>query len=905
MRPDEVPAAVRLSHEIPKPKDWQSFERGCLILFRAELRDPTMQSFGRGGQNQRGIDLVGRRENRPGHSVGVQCRRTTKHDSPEKILSDCRAAIGLGLDLKELIFATTAPNDVKATLTARTVENELRADGHDLRVVILGWGNLEEMIARHEEAYRFFFPAVRPDVPDPVAKAEAHLATMPLDALPDGGLPSLHLLPWPRNLSFVGRKCDLLSLARQLHANRAAAVGQSPVLTGMGGLGKSQLAVEFAYRYGHWFAGGVFWVDCAVPSAVAEAVAACGLVLYPNQPGFSARPLPERVALVRDAWAGNLPRLLIFDNCEDEALVDAWAPKAGGCRVLITARRQSWSAARGIVAVPLGILERCEGLALLRHHRPDLRINDPDLDAIAEELGDLPLALELAGRYLARYRDESAGVPHAYLDALRADLLTHASLAVEDPEAPGQTRPLTPHEANLARTFLVSLNRLRVERPDDALARDLFGRAACLSPGAPIPRFLLKRCAGIEPEDAAAGLPFADALTRLAELALVEPAREGAIVLHRLLAAFGRARLDQGSTVRSAVQETLAAEARHWLLHNDPSPLRTWSVHLIAAAVEARRDGTLTAARLVNEASYYSLLEGDPKLGQSLIQDTLPRLEANFGRNHHMVAVILGTLGKVQSSVTDLAAAEASHTRALDIFEGAEDPDQSQIAVTLGNLGNVQRERGDLESAEASHTRALEIKEKLFVLAPNSPSIARSLGNLAIVQRQRGKLVEAEASQTRVLVILRNSYGRKHPDVARAFLNLGNVQLERGKLPSAQANQKRALAILRKIHLGDHSIIAYALGGLGNVQEIRGDLAGAEASQTRALAMKERLFGLDHPEVAITLTNLGGVHRSQGRTAEAYAECSRALPILTKAFGEQHAHTLEARKLIEELDGKT
>lgn len=159
MKRGEVPLSVRLAHEIPKPKDWQAFERGCLILFREELRDPTMISFGRGGQDQGGIDLLGRRGGSPDHIVAVQCRRKRKHDKPDTILSNCRAAIALDLDIKELIFATIAPNDVNATVTAHNVEKRLRAEGHDLKVVIYGWGNLEEMIGRHEEAYRFFFPA--------------------------------------------------------------------------------------------------------------------------------------------------------------------------------------------------------------------------------------------------------------------------------------------------------------------------------------------------------------------------------------------------------------------------------------------------------------------------------------------------------------------------------------------------------------------------------------------------------------------------------------------------------------------------------------------------------------------------------------------------------------------------
>jgi hypothetical protein len=135
-------------------------------------------------------------------------------------------------------------------------------------------------------------------------------------------------MPWPHNRFFVGRKPDLLMLARQLKEGGTAAVAQSPAVTGLGGQGKTQLAVEFAYRYGRWFKGGVFWVSCADPVSIPEAIAACGPVLCPADAGFSGRPLPDRVALVASTWASDLPRLLIFDNCEDEAILDAWRRRA-------------------------------------------------------------------------------------------------------------------------------------------------------------------------------------------------------------------------------------------------------------------------------------------------------------------------------------------------------------------------------------------------------------------------------------------------------------------------------------------------------------------------------------------------------------------------------------------------
>ena len=144
------------------------------------------------------------------------------------------------------------------------------------------------------------------------------------------------------------------------------------------------------------------------------------------RPDFHLLPFEERVTAVVSEWQSELPRLLVFDNCEEE-LLDRWLPPTGGCRVLVTSRRSSWDETLGVTELPLGVRSRQESVALLREYRPDLPEDSSELDAIAEELGNLPLALDLAGRYLAKHRREVT--PAAYLEAIqRPELLEHPSL---------------------------------------------------------------------------------------------------------------------------------------------------------------------------------------------------------------------------------------------------------------------------------------------------------------------------------------------------------------------------------------------------------------------------------------------------------------------------------------------
>ncbi|VAW33663.1 hypothetical protein MNBD_CHLOROFLEXI01-3805 [hydrothermal vent metagenome] len=109
----------------------------------------------------------------------------------------------------------------------------------------------------------------------------------------------------------------------------------------------------------------------------------------------------DQIGRIRKAWQEAIPRLLIFDNCEEEALLSEWVPVTGGCRVLLTSRRANWSRALQVCERPLPLLDLSESVALLNQLVPNL--NPEEASDIATELGRLPLALHLAGSFLERY----------------------------------------------------------------------------------------------------------------------------------------------------------------------------------------------------------------------------------------------------------------------------------------------------------------------------------------------------------------------------------------------------------------------------------------------------------------------------------------------------------------------
>jgi len=193
------------------------------------------------------------------------------------------------------------------------------------------------------------------------------LQKTPSPTLP-GNLAPGSYLPFPRNGFFTGRIEDLKKLEDALLSDGQSGVVVNQTITGMGGIGKTQLAVEFAYKYGHRFQG-VHWLDLRQPDVLDSQIALCG-----GKMGLSLWPptQPEQVTATLLEWERNHPRLLILDNFEElEAANDVLARlRHSGLRVLITSRRTDWSAALGLKRLPLEEFSPEESRDFLRKYIP-------------------------------------------------------------------------------------------------------------------------------------------------------------------------------------------------------------------------------------------------------------------------------------------------------------------------------------------------------------------------------------------------------------------------------------------------------------------------------------------------------------------------------------------------------
>jgi tetratricopeptide (TPR) repeat protein len=531
--------------------------------------------------------------------------------------------------------------------------------------------------------------------------------------LPDPGLlPPGSLLPFHRNDLFTGRVAPLLALAQALRHDRAATTLVTQAIQGMGGIGKTQLAVEFAYRYGRFFQG-VHWLNAAQPAGLDAEVAACGaemrLPLWPQEQ-------PEQVELTLRHWRQDGPRLVVLDNLEDLEAAREWLKRlsGGAVRLLVTARRGDWPDYLGLAALPLELFAPSESRDFLRRYLP--RVSGSDLDTLAERLGHLPLALELAGRYLKRRRRLTVA---GYLEELQV-ALEHVSMRGWKEEWGSPTE----HDLDMAATFEVSWEQVK-----DEAARRVFGAAGYCAPNQPIPCEVLEGAAGLDEE------ACDEALGDLVELGLLEwKEDEPGPTIHPLLAEYARAQ-EAGGDALPALADTLQSLAR-------------------SANEQMGQTGSL---------SHF----------EPFLPHVRPVAEAGEKGEVEAAGVLWNELGYYLRQVADYAGARAAFQRALAIDERTFGPDHPDVAIRVNNLGSVLRILGRLDEARAAYERALAIFEQ--VLGPEHPNVATLVNNLGMVLKDLGHLDEARAAFERALAIRREFLPPGHPYIRTVEENLESL----------------------------------------------------------------------------------------------------------------------------------
>jgi hypothetical protein len=720
--------------------------------------------------------------------------------------------------------------------------------------------------------------------PAPLAPTTAVATTLPSPGrsrvLTGRGEPSPRLpgaLPaiWnvgPRNPGFVGRTAPLGHLRERLQSGGTAVV---QALHGMGGVGKTQLAIEYAHRYAGAY-DVVWWVNAEETGLIGEQFAALAAELGLSPPRADTA---SAVGALRAYLRGHDRWLLLFDNAESPADLRNWLP-AGLGHTLITSRNPGWGelAAR----VEVDVLSRPESVELIHVSRPS--VGAAEAGRLAEALGDLPLALAQAARFLAE-----TGMPVEHylrlLDTRAEELLDQ--------------NPPQSHPRSLAAAIRVSTDRLAEVNP---VALALVRIGAFLAPE-PIPADILTR-----------PLPAATSDSRPPELEALAAAVTSPVTAHRSLGwvgSYGLARIDRGLQLHRLTQAVL----RDQLPANATAAYRTYAQALLVAAdpgnerdpacwpswarilphllaTDPATSPSPDLRDLACRAAWYLYYRGERHPVRDLAEHLHQQWREQLGPDHrhtlraaNIRVLALASVGPYRQAAQ---LAEDTLARCRRVL-GDDDPDTlhaaQYLAVCLHEMGAFEQAR---QLNADTHARLRR------VLGDNHLEVPRTAHYLARDLRELGEVEAARQLHEDSLAYARRVLGDDRPETVFAANELGVDLHALGQLDAARQLHEDTLTRARRVLGDDHFWTMDSAKGLASDLLALGEVQAARRLGEDTLSRARRVLGDENHFTMDVANNLAPALCAVGEIEAARQLSEDTLARARRMFGDNHPRTLKA-----------
>ncbi|ARV62932.1 tetratricopeptide repeat protein [Nostocales cyanobacterium HT-58-2] len=730
-------------------------------------------------------------------------------------------------------------------------------------------------------------------------------------------------MPLSGATKFVGREKELQHLHQLLQQNDRVAIA---AIAGMGGVGKTELALQYAIAHREAYQGGICWL-LALQDVGLQIVQFARIQLQLNPP--EDFDLQAQVAYCWRNWReGEV--LLVLDNVTNYKQVKPYLPPSSSrFKALITTRQRLGAS---IAQLPLDVLQPEAALELLRTLIGAERVNGEisQAESLCEWLGYLPLGLELVGRYLARKQDLSLAEMLRRLEKKRL-------------EQPALVKPEDDMTAQQGVQAAFELSWQELNNTDKQLACLL-----SLFAPAPIPWELVEeQCLpNVDPEELEESRD-----DKLINLHLLQRKEKGIYQLHPLLREFFQAKLEalrlqeswgnlkqvfatamvivaqkipqtptlEQITAFSPAIPHLAEVANNltqyvgnedlpWVfignawfyqgqgLYDKAEP---WLKQCLEVTKNRLGEEHPHVATSLNHLAGLYKSQGRYAEAEPLYQHALELMRRLLGEEHRYVTTSLNNLANLYHFQGRYAEAEPLLQHTLELMRRLLGDEHPYVATSLNNLAGLYKSQGRYAEAEPLYQYALELMRRL--LGEEHPHVATSLNHLAELYRSQGRYTEAEPLYQQGLEIRRRLLGDEHPDIAQSLNNLASLYHSQGKYTEAEPLYQHALELTRRLLGDEHPYVATSLNNLAFLYYCQGRYAEAEPLYQQALELTRRLLGDEHPDIAHSLNNLAELYHSQGRYAEAEPLYQQALEIFEQRLGANHPHTVTVRENLANL----
>lgn len=639
---------------------------------------------------------------------------------------------------------------------------------------------------------------------------------------------------------FVGRLSDLWRIHSLLHANdfalitgNAAAASGIAQLRGLGGIGKSLTAEEYALRFGAAYPGGVFWLraygggdgELFLGPEPRESERERQIAGFATALGVSTRDRTAAEvegALGREIERRALRCLWVVDDVPpglDGQTLRRWFAPHPLAKTLVTTRSREYAA--HAQEVDLGVLPEQEAFDLLTWRRKPRGASEIEAARmLVRELGCHPLALDVAGAALSQ-SEELQSFADFVLELAREDedaLELAAELADALPNG---------HEASIAKTLLRSIQRL--QEP----ARD-FLRLASVLTAAPIPPHLV---VGV--------LQQADSL-------------EEGVARHRTHEAL--AKTDALSLSEKVVDS--GARSVHMLVSR---------VMRFRDSIQGRRDELRRAAIIFLTATLDGVVT-DPRSHSRIELDVIHARALASAASGFPEANLLGLVAGYDSARGAYRSARVLLSREVELRRLLSGPEHPDTLSSMNDLAVAEKQLGDLANARKIHEEVLRLRE--YVLGPRHPDTLRSVNDLGETLRAQRELHRARELHERNFRVCREVLG---PEDVRTLVSMGNIAetlRDQGDLNGTLKMQEQLVEISRRVLGSDHPQTLTWISNLAGTLLSRGAQAAAQKLSEEVLELRLRILGPEHPETLTSVANVAATlaERAPGNALRLYEE---------------------------------
>jgi tetratricopeptide (TPR) repeat protein len=835
--PPVVPSPSELPFTDPNFSD-RHFEKFCADLISHRYENKSLFRYGRPGDKQYGIDIY--LELSDGLKLVCQCKQYKEFSKA---------------DLRSVVSATTFKADRYLVLVGCRVGAQVRDECAKLGDMWELWDG--EDITR--EVRKLDKQRASDLVRNYFGKAWSDCIVGP--SILKEILPLWHV-PYARMRNFVGRERLIQEIRETLVSGQRGAVVQA--LTGSGGVGKTQLCVEYAYQFEKEY-DLVWWFNSEEQNYLKEQFAQLAGRL--NLVEYSASDTQLAIEEANKWLNTHQKWLLIFDNAENPSDINHLLPQRANGHVVITSRNPAWKS----IAKPitLNVWHRADSVQFVLS-RTD-QSDTGSADRIANVLGDLPMALEQACAYI-----EEVGLQ-------LVDYLKLYEGAEEETKVALLNHLGTGSDRTVATTIGMAVKRL----PEGSKA--LLNLLGYLAPE-DVPVALIsagkEEVLGAAAVGAQSDLLLNDAIAGLMRYSLLQRLGDS-LSIHRLLQLVTRAALDLNERKHWAEIALKTLEATFPKASEGPS---SWPecARLLPHAQAAADHGESVALgeQLVGPVLYYvgSFLidRGRFDSAEQWLVRAVRVIEKSPNANEANDVLVRTRLALVYMQQARYGEADAMFRQALK--------SAIRLKVANGVLNHVRFGLAELCRFQEKYTEA----EQLFTLVLNLPEgtgdaekirVADVLQSLALVSENQRKYLQAEQLYYRALTIYQNLFGSDHWHLPNILNSLAWLLYSQKRFEEAEPLYRRSISILEREYGSDHYDLALVLNNFAELCRDNRRYVEAESLHRRSLEIRETVLGPVHPDVAQSLNNLAGDRFLQNDGAEAESLLRRALKIMEQKPG--------------------